>query len=238
MEYDNPANRLLSILIKGKAIPGPTQCREAWQQLLGEVDNDVQLASRLGKVMELAELSAQSIRDEFPQQSQACAHWESTVNYAFMAQSLNASWDTFISHIDNHAVNYLQLVSELLQTKLGAKVISDEELRLVREQVDCICAEVIGSNIEIQVKQYLIRTLRKILTAIDEYRISGAYPVMDTIDAVFGHAAKHEGYRNFLTNTELGNRVLDTLSAAANVVTVAVGLPQISVGIALLPALT
>lgn len=207
-------------------------------QLLGDVDNDIQLFSRLGKVMELAELTAQSIRDEFPQQTQACAHLESKVHRAFMVQSLNASWDTFIGHIDEHAINYLALVSELLQTRSTAKVIDDQELREIRESIDLICSEIISSNIDIEIKQYLVRAFRKILTALDEYRISGTYPIMDTIDAMFGHAAKNEGYRSFLTNTELGNRVLDTLSAAANVVTVAIGVPQISVGIALLPALT
>lgn len=235
MDYDNPAARLLSILERGKAIAGNVICRLAWNELMGTTESQAQLISRLGKVMELPELAVQSLKDEFPHQSQTWAHWEPQVNNAFMVQNLNATWDSFISHIDVHTINYLRLSADLLQSKTNIRLITDDEIRSAREKIDSIYIEVINSNIPEDIKKYLIRNLRKLLVAIDEYRITGALEVLDAVDSVFGHAAKNEGYRNFLTDSELGKKILDILDVTANIIAIATGLPQLSLGIALLP---
>jgi len=53
MNYDNPAERLLSLLERGKAKAPATNCRTVWEELL-EVNGDSPLLmARLGKVMEL-----------------------------------------------------------------------------------------------------------------------------------------------------------------------------------------
>jgi hypothetical protein len=70
------------------------------------------------------------------------------------------------------------------------------------------------------------------IISIDEYRLTGALPLLDAIDTTIGHAALEKNYKSFLTDTELGKRLLDTLSSMANVVTVAVGIPQLTVAIA------
>jgi hypothetical protein len=42
---------------------------------------------------------------------------------------------------------------------------------------------------------------------------------------------RNKEYRNFLKDEELGKRLLDNLSAMANLMTVATGLPQLTVAI-------
>lgn len=70
------------------------------------------------------------------------------------------------------------------------------------------------------------------IVSIDKYRLTGALPLLDAIDTTIGHAFLENGYKSFLTDTELGKRLLDTLGSMANVVTVAVGIPQLTLAIA------
>lgn len=236
MNNDNPAARLLSLLVKGKAIPPNTNCRTAWQQLLGVSGNDKSalLMSRLGKIMELPEQTILALQDGFPHQSNTWSHWEKQVNTGFMVQNLNANWDSFINHIDDHSINYLRMSSDLLQAKTTIKNIADEEINSVREKINQIYEETLNSELPDEVKKYLVRYLRKILTGIDEYHLTGALPLLEAVDTMVGHAMVDAGYKSFLQDTELGKKILDTLGAMANVVTVAVGIPQLSQAIVLL----
>ena len=61
MDLDNPAARLLRILEKGKKLPPPMSCRQAWCELLEvEIEDKVTLMGRLGKLIPLtAEITEQ-----------------------------------------------------------------------------------------------------------------------------------------------------------------------------------
>ena len=214
MNNDNPAARLVSIFEKGKKIPSNTNCREAWKQILGPVESDVMLFSRLGKIMELPEQTIQALVDGFPNQGNTWSHWAGQVNQGFSAQNLNASWDSFINHIDAHSITYLTLASDLLQSKSNTKLIADEQIGSVRERFQALYEEVLTSeDIPDEIKKYVVRYLRKILIGIDEYHLTGALPLLDAVEVMVGHSAVDKNYHDFLTNNELGKRILDTLAA-------------------------
>lgn len=234
MNYDNPAARLLVILEKGKTMSSTSNCREAWEALLETRGDTPLLMARLGKVMELPKLVIATLQEEFPQQGDTWSHWEAQVNAAFMVQNMHANWDSFISNIDAHTITYLKMASSLLQAKSNTRLIADADLASVREELDKILVEILSSDLPEEVRRYLVRNLRKIIGSIDEYRLTGALPLLDAVETALGHAAVDKQYKSFLTDTELGKRLLDTLGSMANVVTVAVGLPQLTQAIALL----
>lgn len=235
MNYDNPAARLLSIIENGKKIDANFNCRAAWQNLLSVGNNNNPLLmSRLGKVMELPELIINALKEMFPLQGNTWSHWEAQVNSGFMSQDLNASWNSFIGKIDSHSITYLKLASDLLQAKSNTKILADDQLKDVRARLFELHEDIVSRDLDEDVKKYLSRYIKKILVSIDEYKITGALPLLETIETTVGHAHLHPGYKNFLTDTELGKKLLDTLASMANVVTVAVGVPQLSHTIALL----
>ena len=234
MKYDNPAARLLSIIERGKQIDINFNCRNAWQQLLSVDNNNPLLMSRLGKAMELPELTISALQEMFPQQGNTWTHWESQVNSAFMTQNLNAGWQSFIGNIDEHSITYLRLAADLLEAKSNTKMLTDADIDAAREQLSKIHDEILIGSLDDDVKKYLSRYLRKIIVAIDEYRLTGALPLLETIETAIGHAHLHAEYKSFLGNTALGKRLLDTLASMANVVTVAVGVPQLNQTISLL----
>jgi hypothetical protein len=234
MEYDNPAARLLSVLQEGKAIPPNTPCRNAWIQILKTGGNAPLLMSRLGKVMELPQETIQAMKDSFPHRAGIWTHWDAQVNTAFSKQNLHGEWNSFIAHIDSHTITYLQMSADLLEERSTTKTIADEKLSELRETLEQLYTETMKADIDEDIKKYLVRHLRKLLVCIDEYRITGALPVLESVEATLGHAYLAPEYKNFLTDTDLGKKLLDTLGSMANVVTVAVGIPQLTQTIALL----
>jgi hypothetical protein len=234
LNYDNPAARLLALLTEGKmCLPG-TSCREVWNDLLNANGDASLLMSRLGKVMELSRETVLALEAAFPDQGNTWSHWEAQVNTAFMVQNLHATWESFINHIDTHSITYLRMSAALLQTRMTTKLIANDELSTLRTTLDQILVDVFATDQPEEVKRYLVRSLRKLINSIDEYRLTGTLPMLDTIESSLGHAAVDKAYKSFLTDTEVGKKLLDTLASMANVVTVSVGIPQLSQAITLL----
>jgi hypothetical protein len=229
MQFDNPAARLLEILVQGKKRPADEVCRVAWGKVLGTNHGDLALlVSRIGKVMALPQETIDLTTELLPGEPPTWEHWASQVNQAFSVQNLNGQWSTFIGQIDGHTINYLRLSASVLASKAELRTLAPEAITGLRQQVALLLSEVLESEIAPEIKKYVVHHLRKILTCIEEYTITGALPLLDAVESPIGHAYLDEGYKNFLTSTEIGRRVLDTLAATANVVTVAVGIPQLS----------
>ena len=225
---DNPAARLLSILEEGKSYKAHESCRSVWQKIFKITDNnDSILMSRLGKSMELPNDIITILNRDFPNQKGTYIHWSNQVNTAFFRQNLNDVWNSFNSHIDDHTLTYLRLNADLIQTKTPTSLIEPIKLKETRDKVSQLLNELIENNLPLDVKDYLARSLHKIIQAIDEYRISGATPVMDAIDGTFGHAFFNEEYKNTLSNSEFGQKIVSVLSIVADTMSIVLGIPQL-----------
>jgi hypothetical protein len=228
LHSDNPAARLLKILEDGKKIDPNTKCRKAWHRLLDvEESNPALLMSRLGKLMEQPDLIIRDIKDNYPKQNSSHNHWSSKVNTAFMQQNLNGAWSEFIAHIDAHTIDYLSMSADLLDMKSSTQLMSEADINNIRSKVEELLNEAIDADIDMDFKKYVVRYLRKIVIAIDEYRISGAIPISESIESAFGHTFIDEKYRVNISSTEFGSKFLSALAAVASAVTIAVGLPQL-----------
>lgn len=233
MNYDNPAARLLVILKKGKNIPAHEGCRNTWMRLL-EAKNESEILSRLGLIMKLSEDVALAVTQNFTDEAESVEYWKSQLTSAFTQQQLLGQWQSFIQHIDSHSINYLKSHSQMLGLVSNTKPIVDEEIRLIREKLVALHEEVLASDINQDIKKFLVRYLKKIMLEIDEYFLTGALPIIEAVEAAIGHAALDKSYKDFLWDTEFGKRILDVLGATANVVTVAIGLPQLPMSLSLL----
>lgn len=232
MEYDNPAARLLSILSEGKKIAVGDPCRRSWAKLLETRESDAALlVSRIGKLMGLPQDIIDQTIELYPGQPPTWQHWSSQVNTAFSTQNLNGQWQTFIQHIDGHTITYLTMSASLLESKSSIKQLDMSRINELRKTVSDLINNVINSDAEASLKKYIVHHLRKILNAIDEYKITGALPILDAVESTIGHAYLDQDYKSYLTGTEMGKQILDTLGAVANLVTIAVGIPVITHGL-------
>lgn len=238
MEYDNPAARLLAILEAGKLISVNERCGTAWSQLLDAAEGSGLLISRIGKLMDLPEQVISAMKERnFQKKSNYWAHWSYQVNLAFSSQNLQSGWNTFISCIDDNTINGLGLTSELLKLQGNTNLIPKESLESFKKELEDILESVIVSDQPTEVKNYLVRQIRRLIVSIDEYRLTGALPILEHIEAAAGHTLFDPQYKNFIKEDSLGKRFVEVLSVISNVVTVATGLPSISSNISSFTAL-
>ncbi len=232
MQYDNPAARLSAILEYGINQDRGKKCRDVWAVILKTGKNDSLLMSRIGKVMALPEEIYEKIN--FSIQPEPYDYWSNKVNTAFKVQNINGVWSTFIDHIDIHTINYLKSCSDILQLHLKFDLIDENKLSEIKKSITDVINDVtidIDKDIDDEIKKYLVRTLQRIIVAIDEYMISGATPIMEAVEIAYGHAFIDNKYRNIVSKTEIGKKFISILNFTASAVTLALGYPQLSEGI-------
>ncbi len=228
MDFTNPAYRLLNLLEKGKRISPNNPCRSAWAQLLGTSVDSPELLIRLGKTMELPSLVVQSLIDTYPDESNTWSHWTTQIQTAFLSQQLHDKWNTFIAHIDDHSFTYLRMHAKLLQVKSKTKPLESEVLTKAREELNDVLSELLSAEIDISAKTYLARNIRKLISSIDEYHISGSASVFDSMEALIAHQFFDPEYKKCLNESSIGGKISTIVGTVADAMTIVMGLPAIS----------
>src|SRR3989344_4051725 len=168
------------------------------------------------------------LAEEHPELVDPPPTWAQQVSSAFQTHNVHGAIESFANNISNDTIANVRTAAVLLQKGSTRKVLTLEELRVVRDDLDALLQEVLAGSQPPEIRLYICRSLRKIIAAIDEYQLTDAAPIFEGIEQEFGHAGVDPAYRSFLTDTELGARVLSALSAAGNLMTVAVGMPQLA----------
>lgn len=228
MAHDNAASRLLELLNRAKSIGPNTASINAWEQLLDAKSDRALLLSRLGKVIALPEQISVILSNSVDTDPGVAQHISDQFYAAFVTHKFNEKWEVFTSRIDVHVLNYLALASTLLETKIKTKKLEEEALRGLRDSFSELLESVRESGSSSRIRSYVVMQLHDLITVLDDYFITGAEPIMRNIEAAVCRAYTDSGYKSFLKDDDLGKRLLACLSAAANLVTVAVGIPQLT----------
>jgi hypothetical protein len=230
MIVDNPAARLLAILKAGRQEAPQTSCSDVWYKVLRVDPGDhALLAARLAEVMALPREIAIDMSEYYPDESQMVAHWRGQVDRAFVSLHLGAQWASFSSQIDEHSMMHLSTTAKLLQYVTKAKPVNDTDLGDIRNKINELIIEVRDSDLEDSLKISVIKYLTEILSAVDEYFITGVTPILDGINAAYGRAFTDSTYREFITGkTTLGEKLRSVLEDAATVTTIAANLHEIA----------
>lgn len=232
MKYDNPAGRLLEILLKVKAHPKNTASREVWQSVLELAPSEILsplMNAKIATVMSLAHQALELLREEHPELAESTPAWANQVCTAFQVKNLHANISDFTAHISNETISSVRMTAVLLDKGSKRKTLSIDELTEMRDSITIVLNDVLASvELDSEIRTYLARALRKILTAIEDYQLTGAAPILESIEQAVGHAMVDPEYKNFLTNSQLGQRVFDAFQVAGSIVTIAVGLPVLA----------
>lgn len=227
---DNPASRLTVILTEALKIEDQQSCRSAWSSILGISPNDTsELFILLGDVMKLPGLVAQLVQFHFPHQASSIPLWKDPIEAGFLNQNLQSNWQSFRQHLNPYCVPQLQLITDLLHTKIKACFVDEQKIDELIESFTALSNDVTASDLPDEFKLYVLDALATLLQLLRHYRVTGVEPIMHQVDAMFGHAFRDPEYRSFLSNGELGKRLLDNLTAMSNLLTIATGLPQLTV---------
>lgn len=227
MNGDNPAARLHAILVKAKGKPNNQNCRAMWSDILNiSSENESKFLMHMGKVSSLPYEIFEFVKNEYPNQLSTTTHWTKQVNSAFLKQDYNGQFSTFITKIDNHSLDNLSLLSDLIAGKTSTKVLPEDSLNSMRVKVQDLIDEMIKSDLSKEFKQYLNKALKQILEHINSYIITGINPIIDSLDMVLGHAVTDIAYRDELKESGFGEKLLGAFHFLASFTTLAAGIAQ------------
>lgn len=219
MENGNPAARLLDILIEAQGISRTAITRKAWAQILHAGDSAALTLERLSKVMNLSEETFLLVNELFPRQARGSLTWKNSLDTGFLNQEMNGPFESFLAHISPTAIDHLTSAADLLDFKTPNKL-TDTQIQDFIKALNELIEEVLSGDLEIKVREYLARSLRKIVVALEEYRLGGEITVTSSIDALIGHSAFDSEYRSAISETTIGSKILNTLGGIADAVTI------------------
>lgn len=215
----NPASRLLDVITAARKIPSTTSTLKAWAQLFDSGDDVALMYERIACLMRLTRETFASMNELFPRQENATKKWKRSIDSAFKQQNLLGTFESFTAQIDDNAIDHLIAAADLLESK-NPIILSSEEIINYTNQINSLVSEVLAGELEEKVKEFLVRSLQKILLAIQEYRLSGAIPVTDAIDQMVGRSFHDKSYYESLQKTKIGEKIRVVLADLANAVTV------------------
>ncbi|WP_201551777.1 hypothetical protein [Psychrobacter fjordensis] len=219
MELNNPIERLIVFLKNAKKISINTSSVKAWDELL-DTEGDIPLRmERIAKFHRLIE--------------EVCLELSNLENYEDVTQpiiknlkilhevnNLNSTWGSIVNVIKDTTITGLEIFVKFV----GDRYTSDydlEKLFSIKKELSAILEQTLESQeIEPELKKFLIRSLRNIITSIEEYHIAGILPVSDALNTSLGRLLTDEQYRELLNQNTLGKKISLIFAELANITTV------------------
>lgn len=214
----NSAERLLSLTKRLLETKKDIQCIEAFKEVFEET-SAVAAFHNLGLMMGLATESHNTVVAEFPALKESADTWYSA--YEALVLQLRPTHAMSVIHaaFQPHHLQLLQVTAQLLASKSPVDL-SREVLQATILEVAELLVEIRISDIDENVKGYLITTLTNLLTHLQKYRITGPAPVLATTEQLTGHLFYDVEYRKVLADTDFGQRLSAVIQNLANAVTV------------------
>ncbi|WP_460139652.1 hypothetical protein [Pseudomonas sp. S2_E01] len=215
----NPAARLLDILMELRDQSRAVNTFTVWETVLKTEGNLALTHERLARLMRLSDETYEAMIERFPKQERPTNTWKRTLDNAFREQNMLSAFHTFIDHIDDTALDHLTAAVDLLDSK-NPTTLDPSEIETFIDELNALISEAMNGEFEQKVKEYLVRSLRAVVTALQEYRLSGSIPVTASIEQTLGHSFFDVDCRNALEKTSIGQKILKTLGHLASVATV------------------
>lgn len=240
---DNPARRLHSFLVLATSIKPHVDSKNALMSIFKLTGQDnVVLRRKMIRLEETFNVVIEMVENVLPKGAVSCWHIQKQLNTAFLNLSLQGSWGKFIDPIDQHVIDGLLSISTIMDFHpndyhLHSENLSNEQLQSLKDQANKLLEDVVSSDFPEDLKIFIVSHVRKILEAIDDYRISGAMPIIENIEGVFGHvglrAYQDDSYKGKLLSSGLGPIIRDSVGVMANTIQIVTGYPHLKTALGL-----
>ena len=171
---ENPASRLLSILTEARSMGDNKKTREVWGKVLGVNPNDNSLLlPTFAKFLLLIQETRKSIEAVEELNKELYLKPIAKIETTFRYINFEENWQRLKRELDDVTMAQLEFCADRLNSYVSVRSIAPEELARLLEEVNKLIADVIETNIEADLKSFVVRGLEEIRRAIIEYRISG-----------------------------------------------------------------
>jgi hypothetical protein len=190
---NNPAGRLYALLVKANALSDKKHYLDAWRELLlppHEQKDTFAVFERLGPVFMLPNQAVVAIR-QLKLDAVSEKHlleWVPGVEQAFLL-SFHSMWSQFRNSFKDknaHCLYSLKTAAIELARFSRERELPEDELKQVLQDVQDLREKVRTATISPELKSILLKYLREVETAIEEYQIRGASGVAYAASAAVG----------------------------------------------------
>ncbi|MNM73894.1 hypothetical protein D3C76_359440 [compost metagenome] len=224
MTYDNPASRILAILGSIHGTQANTPCKNAWCSALGiEAGDDAKLVMKLSQLMGISLDAVLLMNERFPALKDQTSQWHINFVTALTSQQLNSNIQTFINGYSRKHSDFLRVMEQMIGISAPAEI-DTSLIGEFRNSISNLIDETLASQLEPKAKNYLVKALRRILAALEDYQITGVVPVIESIELVAGHMFTDSHFKNSMS-TDFGNKVFSVIGAIADSIAIATGAP-------------
>ena len=193
---NNPASRLHSILTKSKL--GQFRQHSAmkmWAEVfeidLEEPSGDTLLIVQLANLRGLVDDVKSKVLAEEVKNSLYLKHFDK-IEAATRFDQLGAAWSGSENQLTEAAMDGLEHCAELLSKSYAESDIS-EEILAIKDNVDELSEEVLASDLDPEIRDFILKELEMIRRGIFDYRTRGAAGLKDSIAMAVGTIVMVQG---------------------------------------------
>ena len=207
---NNPAARLHLILStcreKEKALKNKPMV-EAWRTIFGispEVQDSI-VMSKVGLVYMLPPQISAKINSISDINHRLYLGWQNELAQAFGQISFQAPFQNFTSKLSDSLLLSIEFCADLLSKTCPEKVIDKKQMEQLRNEISELYTNILNSDLDPDLAQYLLDQLQLIIDAIDNYMLTGSLALEKAIDTIIG-ATITKNYRARSTkDSKFGN---------------------------------
>lgn len=183
MSTTSSTEALFQIITKINKYKSSNDFYSAWRQIFSSKDN-LEVLREVGLLFSLVDSAAKEA-DSFTSgfSGRSTTHWRNQILTALTTVSAHNSWEKFRTSIDSHSIGYLELQANLVGGRLSDLSVSDEKLGEALVHLNAAIGEVGSSSLSSEVKLLLLRRLRELIAAIEDYGFTGNPALFDQLKA-------------------------------------------------------
>jgi hypothetical protein len=216
---NNPAARLHKFLSELSRLPEGNPARSCFSAVLGvQTDNTAALLHRVAQMAELADVAEEKLRKR--NAGGRYFSWTGAVKRAFEAISLTGPISGFVAPLrqdSSIALERLAFAADLLSQPGDEKEIEDAKLTEIHDGLVELQREIHESEIEGELKLFLLYQIGVILDAISQYKFFGLGPLEKATNQTIGALVRHPVGPN-LREMPIGKKLLKIISNLAEIV--------------------
>jgi len=189
---NNPAGRLHDLLSAARNQNGKESARKAWAAVFGiEPDDTGALLKMLADLIDLVHETKTSIQRLDDVNHQLHLKPFKKIEALLSQLNLEAGWEHSKAQLDEPTLYGLQFSSDKLSRISGFTQIANDEISLLRKQLDDLVSSVVDSNLPQDVKFLLLRNLEAIRHALLAYRVRGIEGLQEEVERSLGSVMLH-----------------------------------------------
>lgn len=220
---NNPAGRLYNIIRKAQAVAAkekqPT-VMVVWRKTF----DSKSVPETLVSISELMKLQGEIYSDSAKAGHVSAMLWPlGELHSALTAQNFDLPWANVAAYFMRERMNALRVIADSLVKDLPNPEIPEDELERIRESISRIFREVTSSDLEDDLKRFLLEQLSLIDEAVKRYMIDGIEPIRRAAAQVIGSATMNRDYWQRLKNSPHGKAVRGVAARVAVIVLAAPG---------------